>query len=118
MNKDVLLYGISGLIIGGGIVWAIATTSVNNDYRMVMRMMGMNTARVQDKNAGHMGMSMNAMEMQLRDKTGDDFDRDFLDLMIAHHQGATSMVELAKQQAKHSEVKRMADNVASVQSKE
>lgn len=81
-------------------------------------MMGMSMSRVQDKGTGHMGMSMNGMQSQLQGKTGDDFDKNFIDMMIAHHQGAIQMAGLAKQNAKHDEVKKMAGDIISAQSKE
>lgn len=118
MKKESILIGIIGLLVGVGIAWATATLSVNNDNRGMMQMMGMNMSRIQDKSAGHMGMSMNNMQMELQDKTGDDFDKNFIDMMIAHHQGAVDMAELAKQNAKHNEVKKMADDIISAQTKE
>jgi len=38
--------------------------------------------------------------------------------MIMHHQGAIEMANLAKQQAKHEEIKNMANDIISAQSKE
>lgn len=118
MRKGSILIGIIGLLVGAGIAWAAATLSVNNDNRGIMQMMGMNMSRIQDKNAGHMGMSMSNMQMELQGKTGDDFDRNFIEMMIAHHQGAVDMAELAKRNAKHDEVKKMADDIISAQTRE
>lgn len=118
MKKESILYGVIGLLAGLLIAGATATLSVNNDNRGMMKMMGMDMSRVQDKSAGHMGMSMNGMQSQLQDKTGDEFDKDFIDMMIAHHDGAVAMAKLARHSAKHDEIKHMADDIIAAQTKE
>ncbi len=67
---------------------------------------------------GGMTMSMNDMAAELEDKTGDDFDRTFLELMIPHHQGAIDMAALAESSAKHDEIKAMAKDILSAQQRE
>jgi uncharacterized protein (DUF305 family) len=49
---------------------------------------------------------------------GEDFDRMFLADMMAHHQGAIDMANLAVSQAKHTELKTMAQDIISTQNKE
>ena len=63
-------------------------------------------------------MSMSAMNADLKGKTGDDFDKAFLSMMMEHHQGAIEMAMQAKQNAKHSELKTMADDIISAQTRE
>ena len=53
-------------------------------------------------------MSMDEMTSGLKGLSGDDFDKAFLDDMIAHHEGAIEMATLAQAQAKHQEVKGLA----------
>ena len=87
----------------------------------MMKMMGMNTEMMGEnskQSGGHETMSMNDMSAALKDKRGDDFDRDFISMMIAHHEGAVDMADLAKQYAKHDEIKKMADDIISAQTKE
>lgn len=62
-------------------------------------------------------MNMDSMNAQLKDKTGNDFDT-FLSLMTEHHQGAIDMAMQAKQNAKHAELKAMADDIIFVQNHE
>ena len=62
-------------------------------------------------------MMMN-MSKNLEGKTGDDFDRTFIIEMIAHHEGAIKMAELAKTNANHQEIKDLSDQIISAQSKE
>jgi len=50
--------------------------------------------------------------------TGEDYDRLFLANMIAHHQGAVDMANLALTNAKHQEVKDLATAIVSAQTKE
>lgn len=118
MKKESILYGIIGLLGGLLIAGTIATLSINNDNRAMMRMMGMDMSRIQDKSAGYMGMSMNGMQARLQGKTGDEFDKKFIDMMIAHHEGAVGMAKQAQQSAKHDEIKRMADDIIKAQTKE
>jgi len=57
-------------------------------------------------------------EKQLDGMTGDEFDRYYIANMIAHHQGAVDMAKLAQTNAKHSELKAMANNIVTAQSDE
>jgi len=50
--------------------------------------------------------------------SGEDYDRMFLANMIAHHQGAVDMANLALASAKHTEVKDLAAAIVSAQTKE
>ncbi len=52
------------------------------------------------------------------DITGEDYDRLFLANMIAHHQGAVDMANLALTNAKHQEVKDLATAIVNAQTKE
>lgn len=110
-----LLYGIVGLIVGIIIAGQIA----NNNVGSMMRMMGMGRAHdmmnermMDDHSSSGMGSSA------LATKRGDEFDREFIAEMIAHHEGAINMANLAKQYAGHEEIKQMADDIIAAQSRE
>ena len=64
--------------------------------------------------AGHM-QKMNDM---LKMKSGDEFDKAFLSHMIMHHQGAIDMAMTAKANAKHDEIKKMAQDIIQAQTQE
>ena len=117
MQKQSVLYGVIGLLAGLLLMGVFAVIAVNNEHTGMMKMMGMHTDMMEGDQAresgGHETMSMNDMSAALKDKRGDDFDRDFISMMIAHHQGAVDMADLAKQYAKHDEIKRMADDIIS-----
>lgn len=70
--------------------------------------------------AQHPGMQegMQSMMLGLQGKTGDDFDQAFLAEMIVHHEGAVQMAEAARQNAKHQELKDMAEDIISAQTAE
>lgn len=112
MKKE-LLFGIGGLLIGAIIAIFAATTAVNNNNVSMMNMMGMHNDTAKEE-----GMTMDDMVGDLQGKTGDDFDKAFIAGMIEHHQGAIDMAKLVKGNAKHQEIKDMADDIISAQSKE
>lgn len=122
MEKQSLLYGVIGLLGGILIAVFVASTAVNAGNTGIMGMMGMNTGGMNmngDSTSGdHMGMSMDEMTTSLKNKTGDNFDKAFLAEMIDHHQGAIDMANLAKTNAKHDEIKKLADDILATQSKE
>lgn len=57
-------------------------------------------------------------EKNLESFTGDEFDRYFIANMMAHHQGAIDMAELALTNAQHAELKQMANTIIVAQTKE
>ena len=69
-------------------------------------------------NGSMMGDMMGSMMAGLNGKTGDAFDKAFLAEMIVHHQGAVEMAQAALQNAKHQEIKNMADAIISAQTTE
>ncbi|HPD98937.1 MAG TPA: DUF305 domain-containing protein [Candidatus Saccharibacteria bacterium] len=64
--------------------------------------------------ADHMDMMMD----ELRGKTGDEFDKAFLEQMIMHHQGALNMAAPGQDNAKHQEIKDLTKAVVDAQTKE
>lgn len=118
MNKESILYGIIGLLVGVVITGFSATYAVNNNHQGTMRLMGMDTTTNSQGMMNGADMSMSDMTNSLQSKTGDDFDKAFISEMIAHHQGAIDMAILAKQNAKHDEIKNLANDIISAQTKE
>ena len=64
--------------------------------------------------ADHMKMMMD----QLQGKTGDAFDKAFLEQMIVHHQGALNMAAPGATNAKHQEIKALTKAVVDAQTNE
>jgi uncharacterized protein (DUF305 family) len=123
MNKQVIIALIVGLIIGGaatfGIVSSNSSTTPNNNS-MSSKPEGTNSMSNMDHGQGSSmdQMSMADMMSELDGKTGDEFDRTFIQAMIAHHQGAIDMANLAKTNAKREEIKKMSDDIISAQTSE
>lgn len=118
MYKESILYGVVGLLTGAIIAGFSAAYAVNNDHTGMMRSMGMHTNTSSQDMMDDGDMSMNDMTATLKNKTGDDFDKAFIADMIVHHQGAIDMAKLASNNAKHNEVKSLANDILAAQSKE
>ena len=65
-----------------------------------------------------MSGTMTSMTASLEGKTGDEFDRAFIEEMIVHHEGAVAMAQLALEKANHAEIKTMANDIISAQTRE
>jgi uncharacterized protein (DUF305 family) len=61
---------------------------------------------------------MNEHMAQMLKEPDPSFDVHFIDLMIPHHEGAIAMAKEALAQAKHPELKKLAENIISSQQKE
>lgn len=71
---------------------------------------------------GHNGIPSNTMEdmsmSSLQGKTGDAFDKAFLEEMIVHHKGAIDMAYMVKATSKKPELLQLADEIIAAQTKE
>ena len=118
MQKQSILYGTIGLLAGSLLTIIIATTSVNANNNGMMRMMGMHTNNSSTGMMNDDTMGMDQMAASLKGKTGEDFDKAFLSEMIVHHKGAIEMANIAKQNAKHNEIKKLSEDIVTAQTKE
>lgn len=107
METKPLLYGLIGFFIGGLLV-AIAATSFNKPEQK-------DTAVT---NTSMSSMSMDDMTADLKDKTGDEYDKVFIVNMIAHHEGAVEMARLSAANAKHLEIKKLSEDIILAQETE
>jgi uncharacterized protein (DUF305 family) len=119
MKKENIMVGIIGLLTGLLIAGGTAVLAVNNDNHPMMSMMGMDTNHTHQQGATtHDEMSMGEMTEQLKNKTGDDFDKAFVEMMISHHEGAVDMAELIPSRAKHDEIKQLGEAIIAAQTQE
>lgn len=102
METKPLLYGLIGFFIGGLLV-SVAAVTFEKD-------------RLIKENTDNPDTAMSAAS--LKNKSGDQFDEAFISEMIAHHQGAIDMAKLARQQAKHDEIKNISGDIIVAQEKE
>lgn len=118
MKKESIMIGVIGLLVGVVLTGFVAGQAVNNNNSSMMRMMGMHTSTNSEGMMDDDDMSMGEMTTMLNSKTGDDFDKAFIEQMIIHHQGAIDMAKLAEANAKHDEIKNLSKDILSAQSKE
>lgn len=119
MKRESIMIGVIGLLAGLLIAGTTAVIAVNNDNHSVMGMMGMDTEHSHQQQAENHGkMSMDEMAKQLSDKTGDDFDKAFVEMMVSHHEGAVTMASLIPERAKHQEIKKLGEAIIAAQTKE
>ncbi len=87
--------------------WGYSTTDSSNPHAGHMM-----------ESSGSMGDDMANMEAKLYGLSGEAYDKEFLNQMILHHQQAVDMSKYADTNAKHQEVKDLAQAVISAQEKE
>ena len=107
MQTKPLLYGLVGFFLGGLLV-AIAATTFNKPVQEA----------TSNTNTSMSSMSMDDMTADLKNKTGDEFDKAFIANMIAHHEGAVEMAKLSAKNAKHEEIKNLSNDIIAAQEKE
>ena len=97
--NDKIAFGAGGILVGAVIVLLLSSTG---QYRSMMG--GVNNSNNINPNRT-VGMMNN-------------IDEHFIEQMIPHHDGAIDMAKLALQKAKRPEIKTLAENIISAQSKE
>ena len=110
MNKNTILAVLIGLVIGVGGTLGVSALKDDDSTKTV------NTQQV--SSTDHSSMSMDDMNKQLEGLSGDEFDKAFTEMMIAHHEGAVDMAELIPSRAKHEEVKTLGKAIIAAQTKE
>jgi uncharacterized protein (DUF305 family) len=111
----IVIVGIVGIFIGWLIWGHSAKPQVVQSTRGMAHMMPDGTMMGGNTDMSAMMANMNA---GLQGKTGDAFDQEFIAEMIVHHQGAIDMAKLALTNAKHQEIKDLANAIISAQTKE
>ena len=119
------LYIIIGVLSGVILGIFIARYAVNTQNYPMLNTTGMGgmmqrgqTSMMGEQGMQGMGMSMNQMSSTLATLRGEDFDRMFITLMIDHHQGAIDMAELVLSNSDKEELKELANDIISAQTKE
>lgn len=116
-HHKIIFTALGALIIGlftGFIIWGGDTVLVAVDQGQHL----MPDGTMMHNDGSDMSSMMMDMNAALRGKSGDAFDQAFLAEMIVHHQGAIDMAELALTDAKHTEIKELAKEIVTAQTKE
>lgn len=115
MNNQIIVAVLVSLVIGFGVGYVAfgSKTSMITPNEMMHQMPDGSMMH----NNGMQG-SMDAMMAGLEGKTGDEFDKAFISEMIMHHEGAVEMAEAALKNAKHQEIKDLANAIITAQTKE
>lgn len=103
-QKESLLYGVIGVVIGSVLVWFLTMSVINTNSFVLMQMMGIRYQR-NNTQTGNGMMSRN-------------IDQIFIEQMIPHHKSAISMADIALEKAQHQEIKMLATNIKTSQSAE
>jgi len=111
-NKNYILIGLAGLLVGIGGTFVGLLGRPDNDYEHRMR----NDSMMHDSMS--MKGEMNGMMRVLEGKKGDEFDKAFLKEMTVHHQGAVVMAQAALTNAQHQEIKDLAQKIITAQNAE
>ncbi len=113
MNKT-LVAAVLVLLVGIGIGYALAANQTPKDmHRMPDGTFMPNTAPATD-----MTHSMDAMMSGLQGKTGDAFDKAFLEEMIIHHEGAVEMAKALLQNTTRPELQKLGNDIITAQTGE
>ncbi len=112
-NKIVTLLVVLAVGVGLGYLWR--GDSIQQPQANTHMMPGGN---MMNNSSMSMGSAMDDMMAGLSGLSGDAFDKAFLEQMIVHHEGAVSMAESALKDAKHQELKDMANDIISAQTRE
>lgn len=117
-NKNgIVVFSVIFLIMGIFIGWLIC----NNKTVRVSQTAGMHQmpdGTMMGDVPMNMESMMSGMMAGLQGKTGDAFDKEFLDEMIVHHQGAVEMAKAVLATSKRPELIKLANDIISAQTKE
>lgn len=111
MNKNTIIAVAIGLVVGVGGTVGVGALTKNDDTANTN---GTQLSTVTD----HSTMSMADMNKELEGLSGDDYDKAFIEMMIAHHEGAVDMALLSDTQAKHDDIKQLSQAIISAQAEE
>lgn len=116
-KNNIVVFSIAFLILGVILGFTVSGNNKNYEVRVGTHMMPDGSVMSNNGSGGMSGM-MDDMMNGLYGKTGDAFDRAFLEEMIVHHEGAVLMAQEALKSAKHQEIKNMASAIISAQTSE
>lgn len=124
MNKQNIIYGVSGLCIGLLVMWMGSCVKGdrkggygdhNRSAKMMHQMPG---GTMMENGPMDMDSMMKGMTVSLEGKTGDVFDKAFLSEMVVHHEGAVAMAKQVLATSKRPELIKLANDIITAQTME
>lgn len=109
--------GLIALIVGIGIGYAFGMTRYGVPA-MGAHMMSNGTIMQNERMGMDMHGQMDGMMAGLEGKTGDEFDRAFLEEMIVHHEGAVMMAQALLANTQRPELRQLGDDIIAAQTRE
>lgn len=107
---------VLALVIGLGVGYSIAKTKLGQSG---VHMMPDGTMMMNHNNqSGSMASMMHDMNASLEGKTGDAFDKAFLEEMVIHHEGAVDMAKKVLEVSQRPELIKLANEIIAAQTKE
>jgi uncharacterized protein (DUF305 family) len=108
MNRKTIVVSLAALVIVAVGLWAVALRDATKTQ---------NSSQTSGQTSSTESAKSDT-EKKFETYVGEDYDRYFTANMIAHHQGAIDMAKLAQTNARHNELKEMANTIISTQTEE
>lgn len=113
MNQQIIIGVLAGVLVGLGGGYYFASVQQPSE----MPQAGQEVDGVESQ-GGAMEHAMHGMSLELRGKTGEEFEKAFLDGMIVHHLGAIEMAQELLTHTERPELITMAKAIIDVQADE
>lgn len=115
MQHTNIILILGALLVGAGLGFSIATQAVPQGmHKMPDGTLMSNTITI----GGDMEHSMDAMMAGLEGKTGDAFDKAFLEEMIVHHEGAVEMANALLKNTARPQLQKLGKDIITAQTGE
>lgn len=119
MNTEHRVFMLGGILVGVVMTLFITQSSVfNKKVNQSTQEEEMTHVQEQSKAKTEMMMGMDQVVNVLENKSGDELDAAFINMMIPHHEGAVAMAEAIIGRGNHSELKIFAQRIIDAQQKE
>lgn len=115
MNNTTLITVLVAIIIGTGVGYALASNPAPEGMHQMADGSWMPNSVTVGADMEH---SMDAMMSGLEGKTGDAFDKAFLEEMIVHHEGAVLMAEALLKNTARPELQKLGKDIITAQTGE
>ncbi len=118
MNTEHRIFTLGGILVGVLITLFITQSAVFNKQMNQSSQEEMTHIKEQSKAKTEMMMGMDQAVGVLENKSDDELDAAFINMMIPHHEGAVAMAQTVIDRGNHGELKVFAQRIIAVQQKE